>query len=373
MSTRLSLLVKTRIYCLIYISLLFAGVNDSAAATQAQIDTSIQYLLQHTWPRESSAELDTNLTERHLAVISTVLQQHSLQTEQVAAFRAIRAHGLAAVNFVRFNKGKMVDVSQAEQAIEDFNFAIAHPGTLSVDGLQYQAGHTAKHLLQSNALALQYWHSCAEKHHGGCMNILAHDYFVGSVSDGANLAASVHWHRTVFNTATNFVCAGIFSAYRLAQLSYYLPDSNTGKDWPEWHHDLDKLYSKVIQELDPNAKCGMGQALSSRYVMQLLQGVADPELISQALAVTTEETEQAVIGLLLPQQDLTLAPELLDQIMFTMDRCTYAFDLAIVAKHYRNMRAFKQLEIYLSNLAQSDCQWDATLMQQLQMAGKWDF
>lgn len=373
MPMRLSLSAKPKVYYIFFVGLLLSFADKSVATTQEQIDTSVQYLLQNTWPRESSEDLDTNLTEQHVEVISTVLQQYNLQTEQEAAFRAIRAHALAAVNFVRFNKRQLVDISQAEQAIQDFNFAISHPGTLSIDSLQYQAGHTAKHLLQSNELALYYWHSCAERHHGGCMNILAHDYFVGLASEGANLAASVYWHRTVVNTTTDFICAGIFSAYRLAQLSYYLPDSNTGKAWSEWHHDLDKLYSKVIQELKPDAQCGMGEILSSRYVMQLVKGDADPELISRALLGTTEEAEQTVIGLLLPEQDLTMAPELLDRMLFASDRCTYAFDLAIAAKHYRNRQAFKQLEDYLSNLAQSDCQWDATLMQQLQMAGKWDF
>jgi hypothetical protein len=342
------------------------------ANTSAEINTAVDFLAKHTWPQDRSENLDVNVTEQHLSVITKVLEQKDITTEREGALRALRGYGLSAINFIRLHQRQLIDVAQAEQALQDFNFAIEHFSKISPRNLQYEAGHVAKHLLQSNELALQYWHSCAEKDHGGCMNILAHDYFVGAVRNGANINAAVKWHNRVYNTTSDFTCAGIFSANRLAQLSYYLPDVETGKSWLAWQEELDKLYQKIRNNFKEDMQCNMEKIYTSRYVMQILIGPANTELLQQAQFIAPDENTKAVIGLFAPQQDLMKATELLDRVDSPAERCTYVFDLANLAKHYRHKEAFKQLEDYLSNLAQSDCRWDSTLMQQLQMKGQWD-
>lgn len=181
-------------------------------------NASIEYLQANTTHPLKHDNVDIERSEQAIADLNDVIADYELSQADQNLIRMVRGFSLKTINLKRLNSGKKVDIAQAEQAIDDFVYLSAQLGTVD---LFYAAGHVAMHLLSSPSMAYDYWLKCAEGGHGGCMNIVATHRFTGENGLPIDIDKAVYWHKRVYDSGINYVCAGAFSANMLRDIAFF--------------------------------------------------------------------------------------------------------------------------------------------------------
>lgn len=351
--------------------LLLIGQPANASDINKGIQEAYQYLSSNTLFKQDDELLDIQKMEAHLKFISFVIENYELSLEYQVILREVRGFSLSEINLQRLREQDIIDISQSEMALQDLLFANDHVQFTSVKDHLFEAGHIARHLLESPDLSTQYWEQCAKNQHAGCMNILATRRFTGASGIAVNIDESVKWHKATFNTGYKFNCAGIYSAKKLAQLSYFISGLNTGFSWQEWLEKASKIYMQLYTER-PEMKCNMEWSLAKGYVFSTNEETNNDTFIEDAIAFTENDNYRSLFKLMLSGEDLSNAQSIITNFKYEAMRCEATLDTIILARNRKDYTAFQHLKNYMTTLQSDECQWPLAIIDRLKTDGKWE-
>lgn len=314
--------------------------------------------------------LDITALEQHLGALSLVLENYQLDGDDERLVRYNRIQAIEWLNFHRFHTDRIVDIGQVEMAIKDTNILVQQIPSVEASSLQYGAGLMALHLLESADMAYEFWLECAGLQHAGCMNILASGHFTGENGIPVDFQQSVLWHQGVYNTGTDFKCAGFYSANQLAQLSFHFPKYDTGGTWQEWSEKSDALMEELKERAGEQVHCLRWNQDTIIAVMNFAtEGELDSRRLDDALSMIKDKALYSATLMLKNGADLSQAPDLLDAIEYDSERCYIALQLTLFAKYSGLSQQKAMLEDYLRSTGQ--CTWGSALIDKLQTDGRW--
>lgn len=354
---------------LILLSLFFSAV--ATAQDFEQLNQSIRDIYKRVDPSNKVEEFDFTDMEKHIAVLNNALGSNTFSLPNQLIIRRARVYAIDRLNFERSWDELPVDISQVELAIIDVDFIVEKFPESNLKRLEYLAGHMAMHLLESPTLAFQYWTTCANRGHAGCMNIVGTHRFTGENGFAVDMDEAIRWHKNVFSTGTQFTCAGVFSAVMLLDISYYFPKAKTGGSWQDWVSAVDKLTGEVMQKLEEDDVCHQEFTLLNIYVKQLSVNKPDSLLLDNAIHFAEDESFIALLKLLKSGGRLSSAPSLLNDMKHPHQRCSAAFNTTRWAKITGNASDVNLMQDYLTTLDSDECSWSNAIMHKLQTAGRW--
>jgi hypothetical protein len=332
-----------------------------------QVNQSITFLLDKVISRTIEGDLDISAAETSIAVLSSYMNDHQLSVEDSILGRRVRALSLKEINLQRLHSGERVDVTQAEQTLNDIDFIIKNNG--SKDWL-FTAGHISMHLLQHPVLAYQYWEQCASSGHAGCMNIMATHRFTGENGLPIDLQKSVYWHKRVYETGTDYQCAGVFSAHELSKMAFLFPTLDTGDTWENWLQKRNELVDKVELQSENTDHCSMSGYYFNDYVLHGTN-VLGKSPLNDAIELAKDLNQKIVFEVVNNNSNLDKTIPYLENIEAEPEQCATALSVLFYAKNKNQVDAFNSLENYLLALSPEFCATEQMIIQRLQNDGRW--
>ncbi|MCF6436680.1 hypothetical protein [Pseudoalteromonas sp. MMG022] len=357
---------------------LIPALWGNAQAQDTFVDAKIaqQYLWTHLVQKYDKETLDIEKSEQAIDRISAHLDSTELSELETIQYRATRALSLYGVNLKRLLSNISVDIAQAELAIKDIDFVL-RSGSYNVNKhLAYTGGHTALHLLKYPDLAYKYWQQCAEDGHSGCMNIMAGNSFTGAHGLSVNIQESIKWHKKVYNTGTEYTCAGIYSANALAKVTALFPQINTSVTPYEWYQRRDTLQEALSESYKDVESCVYLADLALSHVLLSKESAATHlNYIEQALKLAKVEQDAELLKhVLLDIKHNKLSSNTLDTLSRIEDisvQCELAFSALISAKYAQNHQLALALENLVTSIDTSKCMVEHAFIRNLQSEGRW--
>ncbi|HWA36443.1 MAG TPA: hypothetical protein VG873_01155 [Burkholderiales bacterium] len=199
-----------------------------------------------------------------------------------------RARAYASINWVRMRKGEGADPALARKALADFDLAIAGGDVpawqLSRANTQYMAGLVAYNYLDDPKRAFGYWETCAGAGHAGCLNTMATARLTGLGGIAVDLDQAVELNRRVYDTGTDFQCAGALSAFAIAQIVHTGLLTGVTVDEFEWMRRGYQLLDELAARDKDDNPCERAKHETYEYLMRLKRGEDRRELLHAAAA-----------------------------------------------------------------------------------------
>lgn len=332
-----------------------------------KVNKSYQYLSDNVNDEEYD-EIDVSRAEQHIDILTSFLEKHPISPKDEVSLRHARAKAIYAVNTVHFLNEEEVNAEQDDIAVGDIKFVVKNNrDPYKAKRFYRDAGQIIRHLTDNKALAFYYYAKCAELDEGSCQNIIAHGFFDGSFEVPANIKESIYWHTRAYRTQLNYGCAGIYSSSSLVHIAFLFPELSD-ENWKEWLKRKNELKKQMGNNFRQKY-CGFSpEDHFSDYVIHMLNGEKNTKLLQLAIASSSSSIQQKMYQALLESNDLDLAYSFfLNRSLSSKEPlCTSALDLLLVSKHVKNNSVRKNLELYFSNLENSECRFSRTVIKYLE-------
>lgn len=232
-------------------------------------------------------ELDGISLDREIRILDRLLASGKLNPTGTALAYFWRARAHSSLNLVRMRKGQGADPALARKALADFDASIAVgaiDARLSAANTQYMAGTVALNHLGDLKRALAYWEKCADSDHAGCMNIIAGARLTGLGGTPVDFETAVELNRRVYDTGTDFQCAGAYSALTIALIVHGGRLAGATVDEFEWLRRARQLLDELAARDQDDNPCDRAKFEIYEYLMRLKGGEDRRDLLASAAA-----------------------------------------------------------------------------------------
>jgi hypothetical protein len=211
-----------------------------------------------------------------------------------------RGNAYMLLNWVRLKTEKPADTTLARNALADFDQVLAHgvdipDWRVSVADTAYSAGLVARNHLDSAEDAYRYWQRCADQGHAGCLNIMASARLTGAGQVQVDLNQSLELNKRVYDTGTDYQCAGAFSALAIAHILYFGRVDQVTVDALEWMRRAYLLLDELAERRKEKNPCERSRFEVHEYLLRLGRGEERPQLLRTALE-RAEVNEQKILA-----------------------------------------------------------------------------
>jgi hypothetical protein len=188
-----------------------------------------------------------------------------------------RAKARQYLNSAREMKDDKPDMSLAREALADFDRVIAagiddEGWGVDVSDALYSAGSIAYNQMKSTPMAYDYWLRCAKRDYVPCLNIMANARLTGKGGQKIDVREALKYHEKVFDSGTDYTCAGSFSAFSIAKINYFLGVRRPGDDEIVWLDKAAALADKVMASSKGRTTCGRDSHRIFKFLMLLSRG-----------------------------------------------------------------------------------------------------
>ena len=305
---------------------------------------------------------DINL-DKPIAVLTRLIESGQLNPGGMAIARYWRARAYSTLNFSRQGRGQKADAELARRSLKDFDDVIAARieirewGMSIADGI-YGAGAVAFNHLDDSALAHQYWQRCAALGHAGCLNIMASARLTGAGGVAVDISQSIALNKMVYDTGTDFRCAGAYSALANAQIIHFAALQGQAVGELEWMSRAYALLDELQKEEKNDNPCDRSFFELTEYLMRLARGERKPELLRAAAGRTAGNDLRPAARHLLGEINRDAFEQSIQDIALKHMQCSAHFiaawsaalerDMARSARHTEAMKALGRCDISLA-------------------------
>jgi hypothetical protein len=234
--------------------------------------------------------------DKDIEALTTLMEMKDLNPESLVVLRYYRA--LAYFMRNEFNaatsKGSYDD-GLAQKTLSELAQVIATISgqTLAGDGKSWAnikanalffAGTVAYNQIKDSAGAYRFWSSCAAMDHAGCLNVMAVALTTGDGGLAPDLTEALRMHKRVFETATRYGCAGVFSAYSAAVLVALGGVKNTKDNAEIWITNASYLLNAVQMDKPDEDLCSRADIQFAQYLIGWSHGKKDTALLDAVMA-----------------------------------------------------------------------------------------
>jgi hypothetical protein len=229
--------------------------------------------------------LDTASVEEAVRTLTRLLDDPAMKGEVAQAVaRFWRGRGTHSLNKFRLDKKQAPDAALATQTLADYDSVIAFgrdvpQAGVTIGNALYGAGSILRNMLDSVPQAYGYWERCAKLEHAGCLNIMASAKLTGAGGVKVDLPGSIALHKVVYDTGTDYNCAGIFSAVAIAEVLYFGAVKDVTVSDLDWLQRAQALVKQLEKERNSPYPCGHVLAVTE-YLMRLDRGDDQPRLLA---------------------------------------------------------------------------------------------
>lgn len=266
-----------------------------------------------------------------IGVLTRAIDSGTVDADGVILLRFYRALARQTLNALNESLTLPVDRNMAEAALADYEIVAAVSD--EKEDLRemkrsaiYGAGQVLINFLNNEPRAYNFFARCAEMKHAGCLNVMAEAKTIGVAGIKPDLKEAVALHVEVYQTGTDYTCAGVFSAYSIARIVHFTdvrPDAN---DEFVWIRKVYRLLDQIKVNNQGREPCGNFAFQVGEYLMRLEGGENRPDPIREVLMKEElSETERVMIRYLLDEaDDREFQAKVLDKKRDSV-RCDYAF------------------------------------------------
>jgi hypothetical protein len=234
--------------------------------------------------RERWSEINV---DKEVATLTRLIDSGALNPAGMSVAYYWRARAYTALNWVRMKRAAQADATLARNSLADFDKVIAHGidvsgWGVSVADAMYGAGGVARNHLEDYGRAYGYWQKCAALNHAGCLNIMASARLTGAGGVLVNLEQSLELNKRVYETGTDYRCAGAYSALAIAHILHFAGMQATVVDQFEWMRRAYLLLDELEQADKTDNPCDRSKFEIADYLMRLGRGEKKPELLRAA-------------------------------------------------------------------------------------------
>ena len=272
--------------------------------------------------------------KQDVRLLSATLEAKKTDASDAVVARYYRAVALALINSVHEYEGEPMDVAGARMARADLDKIIkadqlfTYVPEVSRTNAEYWAGSIARNQLHDEPAAYSYWEKCAAKGHAGCINIMAAARITGDGGQRVNANEALTLHTSVYNTGTNFYCAGALSAMNIAAINYFMGVRRPGDDELEWTKKADRLLDTLEASGNSRNVCDRAGIQVDEFLFQLSQGHRDDNLLQDAISRADDDsgTTKPLVQFISGAIDETAFDTAVSAIKSREDRCSAYFD-----------------------------------------------
>jgi hypothetical protein len=251
--------------------------------------------------RENPASLSLDV---EIAGLTNLLQSSQLTAEGSSVAYYYRARAETVVNDVRVRNGRKPDIELGRNALADYDKVLSanievDPLGVTINDALYGAGVVARTYLADVPLAYQYWSRCAERGQAGCLNIMAHAKLTGAGGVKVDVPGSIELHKKVYDTGTDFTCAGAFSALAVSRIIHFESIGSLTVDELAWLDRANLLLDKLGLALQTKNPCNRVIFDVAEYLIRMARGDTRRPILERALARAEIDWQRTMISYLL--------------------------------------------------------------------------
>ena len=322
------------------------------AVTIEDVNVAINDTFNYLHSYKSITEIDEKRLQNNIDILESGSREITFSPEDFAIILRAQLNAAEAINRKYKFNNLPIDVSQVQKLLNNLD-DLKEVTDSYLGDLEYTAGQISAHQLDNYSLAYLYWSTCGEAGHAGCMNILASSYESGEFVVEQDLEKAVYWHSKTVNTGIRWMCAGLFSARRLAVLNTI--GIETHKSTSFWLDAASELRAKLATHTAKSGVCDEDSEYLLNYVLlgfddKWLDKIATIKLDSKNIVNNGREKYLSLFSKAKTIEELKPALE----IMYDDNRrCISAEEFALKVR--KNSTALNQILNYVSNLDSEQC------------------
>jgi hypothetical protein len=210
---------------------------------------------------------DLNL-DGEIGALTRLIEDAKLNPAGRTVARYYRGDANLLVNAARANAERPPNVDAAREALADYDDVIKSGKDIAdwgvdVSNAAYHAGWIAQRYLNSVPLAYSYWEKCADMGHYGCLMTVAAARVTGEGGVKVDLGQALAMNSQVFNSGTNYGCAGAYAARNNALIIFFTRTGRPAGEALEW---LDR--SKRLLDALPGNSCARSRFDVMEYLVR---------------------------------------------------------------------------------------------------------
>jgi hypothetical protein len=283
---------------------LVAVCRVAAADAFTDLRDSVHGVYQAMVAQSSSQRADVERLAQEIATITRVIETGGLNPVGQAVAHYWRGQAQVIMSWSRIRRGQPVDQAAARTSLDDFDRVIAQgvdvpDWHVSLADAIYTAGTIALNHVGDARLAYQYWEKCAALRHAGCLNVMASARLTGAGGVAVNLAESIRLNEEVYQTGTDFRCAGAHSALVISQILHFTGAKGQAVDHLAWLRRANGLLDEMAREGNSDDLCGRSMFEATEYLYLLARGEDRKEVLVAAKARRAANAYKPLIDYLL--------------------------------------------------------------------------
>ena len=255
---------------------LVAAWGSASADVFTDLRDSVHGVFQAVVAQSAGRNADVDL-EREVAALTRIIDTGGLNGAGLSVAHFWRAQAQTSMNWSRMRRGMPVDKEAArtsladldrtiEQGVDIPDWHVSHAEAL------YMAGTVARNHIEDSKLAYGYWEKCAALRHAGCLNIMASARLTGAGGVAVDLAESIRLNEEVYQTGTDFRCAGAHSALVIAQILHFTGAQGRAVDDLGWLKRANDLLDEMARDGTSDDLCGRSMFEVTQYLFVLARG-----------------------------------------------------------------------------------------------------
>jgi hypothetical protein len=270
------------IACLALVAVCRVAAADAISDMRDSVHSVYQAMLAQSSGRRGDIDLG-----RELATLTRVIDTGGLNSVGQSVAHYWRGQAQVIMSWSRIRRGQPVDRVAARTSLADFDRVIAEDVDIpdwhvSRVEAMYLAGTVARNHVDDTRLAYEYWEKCAAHRHAGCLNIMASARLTGAGGIAVNLAESIRLNEEVYQTGTEFRCAGAYSALVIAQILHFTGAKGQAVDDLAWLRRGNGLLDEIAREGNSDDLCGRSMFETTEYLFLLARGEDRKEVLAAA-------------------------------------------------------------------------------------------
>ena len=256
--------------------ILVAAWGSASADVFGDLRDSVHGVFQALVAQSASRDGDVDV-EREVAALTRIIETGGLNGAGLSVAHFWRAQAQTAMNWSRMRRGMPVDKEAARTSLADLDRTIEHGVDIpdwhvAHSEALYLAGTVARNHVEDSKLAYAYWEKCAALRHAGCLNIMASARLTGAGGVAVDLAESLRLNEEVYQTGTDFRCAGAHSALVIAQVLHFTGAQGRAVDDLGWLRRANDLLDELARDGTSDDLCGRSMFEVTQYLFALARG-----------------------------------------------------------------------------------------------------
>ena len=242
--------------------------------------------------------------EGEIATLTSLINGTGLDEANQTTARYFRGRAAVLINQARLRNNRPADTGLAQRALEDFDWVVergkeVRQQRVTAGNALYLSGLVAREFLGDAPRAYGYWAKCAQREQAGCLYLMASARVSGEGGVKVDVPGALELHKQVYETGTDFSCAGAFSALAAARIIYFSGAKQLTVGELEWLKRGDLLLEELAKDRKWSSPCGRPRFLLTEYLIRLDRGEDARSLLEGAAKIGREPEWKATAGYLM--------------------------------------------------------------------------